>query len=67
MTWSAQLGPLLNAGSPDVLREAIKLAYVELLEKIGERTRGASAATVGEPSALTAAEPACDPSSISMK
>jgi hypothetical protein len=49
VTWSAQVGPMLNADSPNVLREAIKRAYVELLEKIGERTRGASPAAVGEP------------------
>jgi hypothetical protein len=61
VTWSAQVGPMLNADSPDVLREAIKRACVELLEKIGERTRGASPAAVGEPSALAAAGPACDP------
>jgi hypothetical protein len=61
VTWSAQVGPVLNADGPDVLREAIKRAYVELLEKIGERTRGASPAAVGEPSALAAAEPACEP------
>jgi hypothetical protein len=61
VTWSAQVGPVLDADSPDALREAIKRAYVELLEKIGEQTRGASRAAVGEPSALATAEPACDP------
>ena len=61
VTWSAQVGPMLNVDSPDVLREAIKRAYAELMEKIGERTRGASPAAVGERSALDAAEPVCDP------
>ena len=61
VTWSAQLGPMLNEDSPDALRESIKRAYVELLEKIGERTRAASPAAAGEPSALAAAEPGCDP------
>lgn len=61
VTWSAQVGPMLNADSPDVLREAIKRAYVELLEKIGERTEGAAPATVGEPSAQAAAQPVRDP------
>jgi hypothetical protein len=41
VTWTAQLGPALNAGSPGALREAIKRAYVEVVEKISERTRGA--------------------------
>jgi hypothetical protein len=61
VTWSAQVGPMLNADSPDILREAIKRAYAELLEKIGEQARGASPAATGEPPALAAAEPACDP------
>ena len=61
VTWSAQVGPVLNADSPDILREAIKRAYVELLEKIGERTRSASPAAVGEPSALAVAESGYDP------
>jgi hypothetical protein len=47
VTWSAQVGPVLNADSPDALREAIKRAYVEMLEKIGERTRGAPPAATG--------------------
>jgi hypothetical protein len=34
---------------------------LKLLEKIGERTRGASSAAIGEPSALAAAEPGYDP------
>ena len=57
VTWSAQVGPVLNADNPDALREAIKNVYVEMLEKIGERTRGASPAATGEPSALAADEP----------
>jgi len=61
VTWSAQVGPVLNGDSPDALRDAIKRAYVEVLEKIGERMRDASPAAAGEPSALAAAEPACDP------
>jgi hypothetical protein len=61
VTWSAQVCPVLNADGPDTLREAIKRAYAELLEKIGERMRGVSPAAAGEPSALAAAEPACDP------
>lgn len=40
VTWTAQLGPVLNADSPDVLRDVIKRGYVEVLEKISERTRG---------------------------
>jgi hypothetical protein len=61
VTWSAQVGPVLNADGPDALREGIKRAYAELLEKIGEQARGASPAAAGEPSALAAPEPACDP------
>jgi hypothetical protein len=61
VTWSAQVGPVLNADSPDALRESIKRAYVEMLEKIGGRTRGAPPAAAGEPSALAAAEPGYDP------
>jgi hypothetical protein len=57
VTWSALLGPMLNEDSPDTLRESIKRAYVEVVEKIGERTRDASPAATGEPSALPAAEP----------
>jgi hypothetical protein len=52
VTWSAQVGPVLNADNPDALREAIKSAYVEMLEKISERTRGASPAATEEPSAV---------------
>ena len=54
VTWTAQVGPALNADSPDALRDAIKHAYVEVLEKISERTRVAPAAN-GEQS-----EPAAD-------
>jgi hypothetical protein len=61
VTWTAQLGPVLNADSPDALRDAIKRAFVEVVEKLSERTRGAAPAATGEPSALAADEPACDP------
>jgi hypothetical protein len=61
VTWSAQVGPTLNADSPDTLREGIKRAYAELLEKIGEQARDATPAATGEPPTLAAAEPACDP------
>lgn len=54
VTWSAQLGPVLNADSPAALRDAIKRAYVEVLEKISERTRAASPVAASEPSELTA-------------
>jgi hypothetical protein len=37
---------VLNADTPDALREAVKHAYVEVLEKLSERTRGASPSTV---------------------
>lgn len=60
VAWSAQVGPMLNADSPDILREAIKRAYVELLEKIGEQARDTTPAATGEPRALATAEPACD-------
>ena len=59
VTWSAQVGPMLNVDSPDVLREAIKRAYAKLLEEIGEQARGVSPAATGKPSAL-AVEPAGD-------
>jgi hypothetical protein len=52
VTWSAQLGPVLSTDNPDALRDAIKRAYVEVLEKINERTRGASPAVPGEPPEL---------------
>lgn len=61
VTWKAQLGPTLNADSPEALREAIKSAYVEVLEKIGERVRGATSATTQEPLTLTACEPVVEP------
>lgn len=51
---SAQLGPVLNADSPDVLRDVIKRGYVEVLEKISERTQGVSPAATDEPSGLGA-------------
>jgi hypothetical protein len=60
VTWSAQLGPMLNEDSPDALRESIKRAYVEMVEKFGEGTRGASPAATGERSALAVAEPGWD-------
>jgi hypothetical protein len=43
------------------VRESIKRAYAEIVEKTGERTRGASPAATGEPSALAADEPGYDP------
>jgi hypothetical protein len=61
VTWSAQVGPMLNADSPDILREGIKRAYVELLEKLGEGAQDASPAATGEPSVTAAAEPGYDP------
>ena len=61
VTWSAQLGPMLNEDSPDALRESIKRAYVEVLEKIGERIWGSSPAATGEAPALAVDEPGCDP------
>ena len=50
VTWTAQLGPVLSTDSPDALRDAIKRAYTEVLEKISERARSASPAATGEPS-----------------
>lgn len=61
VTWSAQLGPALNADSPESLRDAIKSAYAEVLEKISERERNEVPAVAGEPLALTAGEPVCEP------
>jgi len=61
VTWTAQLGPVLNADSPDALRNAIKRAYVEVLEKISERTQGTSPAAQGEPAELAADGPAYAP------
>lgn len=54
VTWSTQLGPVLHTDSPDTLRDGIKRAYVEVLEKVSERTRGASATATGEPPELAA-------------
>jgi len=56
VTWTAQLGPVLNADSPATLRDVIKRAYVEVLEKISERTRTGVSAATGGPSAPTADE-----------
>jgi hypothetical protein len=53
--------PLFREGACAVLREAIKRARVEVLEKISERTRGAPPAATGEPSALIGDEPAYAP------
>jgi hypothetical protein len=54
VTWTAQLGPVLNTDSPDALRDAIKRAYVEVLDKVSERSRGASPAATGIPPELAA-------------
>jgi hypothetical protein len=61
VTWTAQLGPALSADSPDALRDVIKRAYVEVAEKISERTRGTASAATGEQSELTAARHAKPP------
>ena len=61
VTWSAQLGPVLNADSPDALRDAIKHAFAEVLDKISERTRGGVPAATGEPSTPGADGPAHNP------
>jgi len=61
VTWTAQLGPTLNADSPDILRDVIKRAYVEVVEKISERTQGASPSATGGPSELAADGPADAP------
>jgi hypothetical protein len=37
VTWSAQLGPVLNADSPDALRAVIRRAYAEVLRKMSGR------------------------------
>jgi hypothetical protein len=58
VTWTAQLGPVFNADSPDALRDVIRRAYVEILEKLSERTRGAAPAAAGEPPTLVVGEPA---------
>jgi hypothetical protein len=60
VTWTAQLGPVLNADSPDTLRDMIKRAFVEVLEKLSERSRGAAPAATAESLALGADEPAYD-------
>jgi hypothetical protein len=54
VTWTAQLGPVQSTDSPDALRDAIKRAYVEVVEKVRERTRGSSPAATGGPSELAA-------------
>jgi hypothetical protein len=54
VTWTAQLGPVLNTDSPDALRDAIKRAYIEVLEKVSERMGDASLAATAEPAALAA-------------
>lgn len=54
VTWTAQLGPVLNADSPDALRDGIKRAYIEVLERMSERTRGASPAAAALPPELAA-------------
>ncbi len=61
VTWTAQLGPVLHADSPDVLRDVIKRAYAEVLEKISERTRSAALAAPGEPPRLAPDRPAYTP------
>jgi hypothetical protein len=48
-------GDFLPAGA---LRDVIKQAYVEVLEKVSERTRGASPAVPGEPPELALDRPA---------
>jgi hypothetical protein len=42
VTWSAQIGPMLNADSPDALRAAIRRTYAEVLEKLSRRAEGPS-------------------------
>lgn len=54
VTWTAQLGPVLSTDSPDALRDAIKRAYIQVLEQVTARTRGASVATTGELTELAA-------------
>jgi hypothetical protein len=39
VTWSAQIGPVLNADSPDALRAAIRRACAEVLAKINGRAQ----------------------------
>jgi hypothetical protein len=45
--WSAQIGPVLNANSPDALRAAIMRAYAEVLGKISGRPQDASSPDSG--------------------
>ena len=59
VTWSAQIGPMLSEDSPDALRESIKQACAEMMEKVCGRTRDASPATTEEPPTLAAAETGC--------
>jgi hypothetical protein len=61
VTWTAQLGPALNADSPDALRDVIKRAYVEVLEKVSERMRDVSPAVMSEPLALAGDGSTCAP------
>jgi hypothetical protein len=42
VTWSAQIGPVLNADNPDALRAAIQRAYAEVPGKITRRAQDAS-------------------------
>jgi hypothetical protein len=39
VTWSAQIGPVLNADSPDALRAAITRSYAEVLAKLNGRAQ----------------------------
>jgi hypothetical protein len=61
VTWIAQLGPALNADSPDALRDAIRRAYTEMPAKVSERTQSASPAAVSKASEQAADEPAYAP------
>ena len=49
---------MLNADSPVALRDAIKCAFIDVLEKISERTLGAAPVATGEPPILDANKPA---------
>ncbi len=42
VTWSAQIGPVLNADSPEALRAAITRAFAEILVKINGRAQSTS-------------------------
>lgn len=57
VTWKAQLGPALNADSPEGLRDAIKSAYDEILNRLGERTQGPGSAATDESQARPAGDP----------